>query len=151
MLVRLNLSTEDRWTELFGGFAILHGPVTSALLAEAAHAAFALVPDDAENASDVVNRRAIEITRFIARTVIRDWRGVLDDVTNEPLPVTPETIGAVIDIFPVYTAFNAKIVDARARVEHEKKDLPPLQSGISGAGQTTAPTATDPARTVQGG
>ena len=145
MLVRLNLSTEDRWTELFAGFSLLHGPVTSGLLAEAQRSAFALVPEDSE---DGPNRRAVEITRFLAVAVIRDWRGAVDDETGLPLPVTPETIGAVIDIWPVFRAFSEKIVDARVRVEREKKDLPPLQTGTSGAGPAIAPIATDPARTA---
>lgn len=145
MLVRLNLSLEDRWTELFGGFSILHGPVTSAIMAEAGRAAFALVPEDEE---DAPARRAVEVTRFIAKTIIRDWRGVVDDVTGGPIAASPEAISAVIDIWPVYRAFDAKVIDARVRVEREKKGLPTLQSGTSGSEAPIAPIVTDPAPTA---
>lgn len=146
MLVRLDLSLEDRWTTLLAGFDILHGPVTSAILAEAGHAASALGED---GAPQTLEARTVAITRFIARAVIRDWRGVVNDATGEPLPVTPETIDAVMQVFPVFVAFNEKVVDARIRIEHEKKDLPPLQNGTSGAGQATAPTAETGAPTAR--
>ena len=47
MLVHLDLTTADRWTALIGGFEILHGPVTSAIMTEAGHASGTVGPDDA--------------------------------------------------------------------------------------------------------
>ncbi len=139
MLVRLDLTTEDRWTTLMAGFDVLHGPVTSAILSEAGHAANA-VPDGDDQPT--VEARTVAITKFIARAVIRDWRGVVNDATGEPLPVSPETIDAVMDVWPIFRAFNERVIDARIRIDREKKDLPPLPNGTSGAGQVTAPIAT---------
>jgi hypothetical protein len=140
MLVRLDLSREDRWTTLLAGFEVLHGPVTSAMLAEAGHAA------DPEL---TIEARTVEITRFLAKAVIRDWRGVVDDATGEPLVVSPAAVDAVMDIWPIFRAFNDKIIDARIRIDREKKDLPTSQNGTSGSAPDTAPTATDPAPTVR--
>jgi hypothetical protein len=148
MLVRLDLSLEDRWTTLLAGFDVLHGPVTSAILSEAGHAAMAVSED---GTPQTMEARTVAITRFIARAVIRDWRGVVNDATGEALPVTPETIDAVMDVWPIFRAFNERVIDARIRIDREKKDLPSSQSGISGTGQATAPTATDPAPTVPAG
>ncbi len=131
MLVRLDLSTADRWTTLIAGFEILHGPVTSAIMAEAGHAA----------TGETIEERTVEITRFLAKAVIRDWRGVGDEATGAPIPVTPDAIDQVMDIWPIFRAFNDKVIDARIRIDREKKDLPTLQNGTSGSDQATAPTA----------
>lgn len=139
MLVRLDLSTEDRWTTLIAGFEILHGPVTSAIMAEAGHATTGVT----------IEERTVEITRFLAKAVIRDWRGVVNDDTGEPLPVTPEAVDAVMDIWPIFRAFNDKVIDARIRIDREKKDLPTSQPTTSGSAPATAETATASATTAQ--
>lgn len=146
MLVRLDLTLEDRWTTLLAGFDVLHGPVTSAILAEAGHAANAVPDEGADKTS--IEARTVAITKFIARAVIRDWRGVVDDATGDPLPVTAATIDAVMDVWPIFRAFNERIIDARIRIDREKKDLPTLQNGTSGSGPDTAPTATGSAPTA---
>lgn len=138
MLVHLDLSREDRWTTLIAGFEILHGPVTSALMAEAGHAAVA----------EGIEARTVEITRFLARAVIRDWRGVVDDATGEALPVTPEAVDAVMDIWPVFRAFNDKVIDARIRIDREKKSSPTSLNTTSGSAPDTAATATESAPTA---
>ena len=138
MLVRLNLSSDDQWTPLIAGFEVLHGPVTSAIMAEAGHAAV----------GETVEARTVEITRFLARQVIRDWRGVVDDATGQPIPVTPEAVDAVMDIWPIFRAFNDKVIDARIRVDREKKDLPTLQPTTSGSEPNTAEIATGSAPTA---
>lgn len=140
MLLRLDLSTEDRWTELFGGFAILHGPVTSALMAAAGHAA----------TGATIEERTVEITKYLARHVIRDWRGAVDDATGEPIPVTPDAVDAVMDNWPIFRAFNDKVIDARIRIDREKKDLPTSQPTTSGSEPATAETATTSAPSAPG-
>lgn len=134
MLVRLDLSTAERWTTLIAGFEILHGPVTSAIMAEAGHAARA----------ESIEERTVEITRYLARATIRDWRGVVNDETGEALAVSPEAVDAVMDIWPIFRAFNDRVIDARIRIDREKKDLPTSQNGTSGSGEPTAPIVTDP-------
>ena len=146
MLVRLDLTLSDRWTTLIAGFDVLHGPVTSAILSEAGHAAMAAGEGDERTIADLF---IDQITKFIAKAVIRDWRGVVNDATGEPLPVTPETIDAVMDVWPIFRAFNERVIDARIRIDREKKGFPPLQNGTSGAEPTIAPTATDPAPTAR--
>lgn len=147
MLVHLDLSTADRWTALIGAFEILHGPVTSAILSEAGYAVAPVTEADDVNAVSV-QQRTVMITKFLARTVIRDWRGVVDDETGKDLAVSPAAIDAVMDIWPIFRAFNEKVIDARIRIDREKKDLPTLPNGGSAAGQNTAPTVTDLAPTA---
>lgn len=148
MLVHLDLTTADRWTALIGGFEILHGPVTSAIMTEAGHASGAVGPDDAPV---TIEERTVRITKYLARQVIRDWRGIVDDATGEAPAVTPATIDAVMDVYPIFRAFNDKVIDARIRVEREKKSLSTLPSGISGPGPDTAPIVTGPAPTAPAG
>lgn len=141
MLVHLDLATEDRWTVLIGDFAVLHGPVTSAIMAEAREACLAVKAEE----------RWAEITKFLARHVIRDWRGVVDEATDLPIPVSPAAVDAVIDIYPIFLAFNAKVIDARIRIDREKKDLPTLQSGTSGSEPAIAPIAPESAPSAPAG
>lgn len=145
MLVRLDISREDRWTALFDGFRVLHAPVSSAIFAAAGSAAHAQFPG--AELQDIQDR-TLEITKFVARSVIRDWEGPVDDATGEALACTPENIDLVMDIFPVFRSFSERVLDARLRIEREKKDLPTLQSGTSGSGPDIAPTATGPAPTA---
>lgn len=147
MLVHLDLTTADRWTALIGDFEILHGPVTSAIMAEAGHASMVGDGEDPAQAM-TIEERTVFITKYLARCVIRDWRGVVDEETAEPVPVTPATVDAVMDIYPIFRAFNDKVIDARIRIDREKKDLPTSQNGTSGSGPDIAPTATDPAPSV---
>ena len=154
MLVHLDLSRKDRWTALLAGFEILHGPVTSAILSEAGHASSLPLTEalsDAPATQASVDVRVVAITKFIAKSVIRDWRGVVDDATGEPLAVSPAAIDAVMDIWPIFRAFNERVIDARIRIDREKKDLPTLQNGTSGSEPDIAPTATAPAPTAPGG
>ena len=144
MLVHLDFSTADRWTVLFGDFEVLHGPVTSAMMTEAGHATLTAQIDGAP-VEMTLQARAVAITKFLACTVIRDWRGIADEATGDVPPLTPATIDAVMDIYPVFRAFNEKVIDARVRIDREKKSLPILPNGISATGPDTAPTATDPA------
>jgi hypothetical protein len=154
MLVRLDLDRKDRWTTLFAGFKILHGPVTSAIMSEAGHATEPVEAppgpgtDPAVDFGHRISERTVAVTKFIARAVIRDWRGALDDETGEPLPCTPEMIDLVMDFFPAFRAFNERVIDGRIRIDREKKDLPTLQRGTSGSEPGTAPTATDPVPTA---
>ena len=147
MLVHLDFSTADRWTVLFGDFEVLHGPVTSAMMTEAGHATFTEQVDGAP-ALMTLEARTVAITKFLARTVIRDWRGIADEATGDVPPLTPATIDAVMDIYPVFRAFNDKVIDSRVRIEREKKSLSKLPNGISATGPDTAPTATDPVPTA---
>lgn len=143
MLVHLDLSTADRWTALIGDFEILHGPVTSAIMAEAGRAGFLAFPEQGQ-----VEKRTVEIVKFIARSIIRDWRGVVGNEEGVDLVVSPAAIDAVMDIFLIYRAFNEFVIDARVRIDREKKDLPASPSGTSGAEQNIAPTVTDLAPTA---
>ena len=148
MLVRLDLSTAERWTALIGGFEILHGPVTSAMMAEAGHAANPGLVEGETPTELSIEERTVIITKFLARCVIRDWRGVVNDDTGEVLAVSPAAVDAVMDIWPIFRAFNDKVIDARIRIDREKKDFPASQSGTSGPGPDTAPTVTDLAPTA---
>jgi hypothetical protein len=138
-MIRLNLSNEPKWTTLVGSFEIFHDPVSATVMSIAAR----------EATGERVEDRIAEITKSVARAVIREWRGVVDDTSGKDVPVTPETVNAVMDIWPIFRAFNERVIDARMRVEREKKDLSPLQNGTSGAAEPIAPTAKAPARTAR--
>jgi hypothetical protein len=151
VLVRIDLSRKERWTKLIGDFEILHDPVSATIMLEAGEAAKATVEVADGQVADLhptIEQKTTFITKFVARSVIRDWRGVVDDATGKPIPVTPDAIDRVFDLFPVFRAFNAKVIDARMRIEREKKSSPILPNGTSDPGGFTAPTAGSDAPTV---
>lgn len=148
MLVRLNLSREDRWTTLFEGFDVLHGPITSAILREAA---FRAGEQFSEESIESAVKRSEFITQFVGQMIIRDWRGPVDWDTNEPIKVTPDAIERTLEIPEVFRAFNTFVLDSSSRVAREKKSFPTSQPTTSGSVQDTAATAKKPARRARRG
>ena len=60
-----------------------------------------------------------EMIRALARAAITSWEGITID--GEPAPVTPENIDAVMEIWPLFRAFEDKYY-ARAMLLDEEKN-----------------------------
>ena len=48
---------------------------------------------------------ALAMAKAVARRAVLDWEGV-GDAMSQPLPVTPEGIDALLEIWPVFEAFR---------------------------------------------
>lgn len=114
-MIRLNLSTEPRWIDLLPGLRVKAAPVTTAIMASARSDA-SLDGLDPEAPKEVL---AVAMAKAVARRVVTEWEGVGSE-DGEPLPVTPEGIDALMDIWPVFEAFQAQVLGPHLVLDAEK-------------------------------
>lgn len=114
-MIRLNLSTEPRWVDLLPGLRLKVTPVTTAVMASA-RADASLDGLDPEASKEVL---AVAMAQAVARRVVTEWEGVGGE-DGEPLPVTPEGIDALLDIWPVFEVFQREVLGPHLVLDAEK-------------------------------
>ena len=153
-MLRLNLTQEAQWLDLGHGVEILAAPLTTALMMAARKEAQGLIPDpagaDPSDAAPDTDGIALALAKAVARVAIRDWKGV-GDANGFPVPVSAEGIDALLDIWPIFEAFQTRYVARAMILEAEKNASPPLPSGNSAGAATTASPARKTARTARRG
>jgi hypothetical protein len=151
-MLRLNLSHEAQWLELGHGVEILVAPMTTALMMAARKEAQGQItlpdePDVDDTALDT-DGIALAMAKAVARIAIQEWKGVGDD-NGFSLPVSPEGIDALLDIWPIFEAFQTKYVARAMILDAEKNASPPLPPGSSAGAETTAKPAHKAAKTAR--
>jgi len=142
-MIRLNLTATPQWLDLAPGLRLLVGPLTTALMVSArADAAIETMPDTA-----TTEELALAMAKAVARRAILEWEGVGDD-KGDPVPVTPEGIDALLEIWPVFEAFQTQYVARGLILDAEKNVSAPLPSGPSAGATGIAPPARARARTA---
>lgn len=143
-MIRLNLSSEPRWLNFGAGLRLQVVPVTTAIMA-AARSDIA-----ASDISENLPQEALAVTmaKAVARRVILDWEGV-GDAAGNPLPVTPEGIDALLDIWPVFEAFQRDCLAPHLMLDQEKNASAPSPTGISAGATGTAKRARASAKTAR--
>lgn len=151
-MLRLNLTNEAQWLDLGHGVEILVAPMTTALMMAARKEAQGqiAVPEDAELSDEGFDTDAIALAmaKAVARIAIQDWKGVGDD-NGFSIPVTPEGINALLDIWPIFEAFQTRYVARAMVLDTEKNASPLLPIGTSAGAATTAKPAKGRARTAR--
>jgi hypothetical protein len=141
-MIRLNLSPEPQWLEIAPGLRLLLAPMSTALMMAArSDPALRDLPEEADN-----DTRGMVFARALARRALLDWEGV-GDADGNPLAVTPEGIDALLDIFPVFDAFQSDYVGKGLLLGAEGNASSPLPSGPSAGARAIAPPAIAPAPT----
>lgn len=139
-MIRLNLSPEPQWLEIAPGLRLLLAPMSTALMMAArSDAALRDLPEAADN-----DTRGMVFARALARRALLDWEGV-GDADGNPIPVTPEGIDALLDIFPIFDAFQSNYVGKGLLLGAEGNASSPLPSGPSAGARAIAPPASAPA------
>lgn len=142
-MIRLDLSREPSWLDLGHGVRLHVLPLTTALMvASRSDAQVEALP---ESASD--EERAVVFAKAIARRAVKDWEGV-GDTQGNPVPVSPEGINALLDVWPIFEAFQLAYVAKGLMLEQEKNASAPSPSGTSVGAIATAKRARKRARTV---
>ncbi len=142
-MIRLNLTAAPEWLDLAPGLRLLVGPLTTALMVSArADPAVEALPEGATQ-----EELALAMARAVARRAVLDWEGVGDDAGNALL-VTPEGIDALLDIWPVFEAFQTQYVARGLLLDAEKNASAPSPNGPSAGATGTAKPAKGPARTA---
>ena len=88
------------------------------------------------------------MAKAVARRAVLDWDGVGDEV-GKALPVSPEGINALLEIWPIFEAFQTIYVAKGLILDAEKNASAPLPNGPSAGAKAIAPPAPGAAPTVQ--
>ena len=129
-MIRLNLTATPQWLDLAPGLRLLVGPLTTALMVSArTDPAIESLPEGASQEA-----LALVMAKAVARRAVLDWEGV-GDAMDQPTPVTPEGIDALLEIWPVFEAFQTQYVAKGLILDAEKNVSAPSPTGPS-AGAT---------------
>jgi hypothetical protein len=136
-MIRLNLSRKPRWLDLGHGVRVFVEPLTSAVMMAARSELRDVLPDPGSHAAK--EKAAVALVRALGRIGIRDWEGV-GDADGNPMPPTPERIDALLDLPPLYDAFERDHVGPALLLDEEKNASAPSPNGTSaGASDTAGP------------
>ena len=91
---------------------------------------------------------SIPFALALARLAIVEWEGV-GDAKGNPVEPGPETIPALMDIWPIFEGFQTRYVQKGLLLEQEKNASAPSQPGSGAGARTTAGRATGRARTAR--
>ena len=142
-MIRLNLTATPEWLDLAPGLRLLVSPLTTALMVSArADPAIEALPEGASQEA-----LALAMAKAVARRAVLDWEGV-GDAMGQPAPVTPEGIDALLEIWPVFEAFQTLYVAKSLILDAEKNVSAPSPSGPSAGATGTARPARLPAPTA---
>ena len=143
-MIRLDLSAAPKWLDLGSGLRLQVLPVTTAIMVAARN-------DPAVEAlSDTASKeeQALVMAKAVARRVLTGWEGV-GDASGDPVPVTPEGIDALLDIWPIFEAFQTRCLAPHLMLEQEKNVSSPSPTGTSAGATPTAKPAKARARTAR--
>jgi hypothetical protein len=143
-MLRLNLTREACWLDLALGVRVKVEPLTTAIMVAArtdprVRAIAPGTPDDSI---------AVVFARAIAARAIVDWEGV-GDADGTPIPVSPEAIDALLDLWPIFEKFQTAYVARGLELEAEKNVSPPSPNGSSAGAKATARPAKGAALTAR--
>ena len=118
-MLRLNLSNEPRWLDLGHGVRLLVEPLTTAImLAARSDPTIIAAAGDAEGSASNDDLARI-VAKAVARIVVKDWEGVGDE-DGEQLALTPEGIDALLELWPIFEAFQTKYIAGALILDAEK-------------------------------
>ena len=146
-MLRLQLTNTPSWLGLGHGVRVLVEPMSTAMMIAARRdPQIAALGDgiDALNNDDL----ALVMAKAVARIAIKDWEGV-GDADGNPITVTPERIDALLEVWPLFEAFQTKYVNSGFLLDAEKNASAPLPTGNSAGAPTTARPAKGRARTAR--
>ena len=124
-MLRLNLSSEPEWLDLGHGVRLMVDPLSTAVMMAARSdpgiIAVARASADLEEATDPGrnDQIAVIVAKAVARIVVKDWEGV-GDADGNPIKPTPDGIDALLDIWPIFEAFQTEYIAGALILEQEK-------------------------------
>ena len=143
-MLRLNLAREPHWLDLGLGVRVRVEPLTTALMVAArSDPAVRGLPEGTSD--DAV---AVVVGKALAERAILDWEGVAD-ADGQPVPVTPEGIAALLDIWPIFERFQMGYVAKGLELEAEKNASAPSPTGSTAGAKGTAQRARKAAKTAR--
>lgn len=143
-MLKLNLSNDPAWLDLGHGVRVFLAPLTTAMMVAArSDPALAALPEDATD-----EESALVFAKALARNTVTDWEGV-GDADGNVVPVSPEGINALLDVWPLFEVFQIDYVAKGLVLDQEKNVSAPLPNGPSAGAGNTATPASKPAKTAR--
>ncbi|MDO7729515.1 MAG: hypothetical protein MUQ13_09545 [Loktanella sp.] len=120
-MLRLRLSTEPEWLDLGHGVRLFVEPLTTAVMlaARSDSAILAATQNQEIEGSPSNDDLARIVAKAVARIVVQDWEGV-GDAEGKPLSVTPDGIDALLEIWPIFEAFQTRYIAGALILDAEK-------------------------------
>ncbi|NHF74957.1 hypothetical protein [Paracoccus xiamenensis] len=145
-MLTLDLSNEPRWHDLAPGVRVQLRPLTTALMvATRSEPEVETVPDGTGD-----EERALIFAKALARRAVLDWEGV-GDADGNVIDPSPQAIDALLDIWPIFEAFQLVYVSKGLLLEQEKNVSAPSPNGPSAGATATARPARNSAKTAPRG
>lgn len=143
-MLRLNLDTAAAWVDLGHGVRIKCLPASTTVMAAARRdpQVGALGADASEEELGIVMAKAV------ARRVIVEWEGVGDE-SGEPIVVSPDGVDALLDMWPLFDAFQTRYLAKVMLLETEKNASALSPSGTTAGVKATARPAKGRARSAR--
>ena len=145
-MLTLDLTNEPRWHDLAPGVRVQLRPLTTALMV--ATRSDPVVESLPEEASD--EERAVAFAKALARRAVLAWEGI-GDAEGSPIDPRPEAVDALLDLWPIFEAFQLTYVSKGLLLEQEKNVSASLPSGPSAGATNIATPAKRRARTARRG
>jgi len=142
-MIHLDLNNEPAWLDLGHGVRLHLQPLTTAMMVASRNDPAVATLD--EEATD--EESALVFAKALARNATLDWEGV-GDADGNTIPVSPEGIDALLDVWPLFEAFQTKYVAKGLVLDAEKNGSPPLPTGSSAGATDTVSPALEPAKTA---
>ena len=143
-MLTLDLTNEPRWHDLAPGVRVRLRPLTTALMvATRSDPEVETVPDGTSD-----EERALIFAKALARRAVLEWEGD-GDSEGKVIAPDPASINALLDIWPIFEAFQLVYVSKGLLLEQEKNVSAPSPSGPSVGATATARPAKGRARTAQ--
>ena len=145
-MLTLDLTNQPRWHDLAPGVRVQLRPLTTALMV--ATRSDPAVESLSDEASD--EERALAFAGALARRAVLAWEGI-GDAEGNAIESSPEAIDALLDIWPVFEAFQLTYVSKGLLLEQEKNVSAPSPNGPSAGASATARVAKRRAKTARRG
>ena len=137
-MLRINLFPTPQWIDLGHDVSVLVAPLTSALFSAAR--ADPMVTELGEESEP--GTRATALAKALGCRAILNWAGV-GDAEGAPIDPSPTAISALLDLYPLFDAFNARYVAKGLLLSAEGNGSAPSPTGISAGAPSSAPPVPD--------
>ena len=120
-MLRLNLSNEPNWLDLGHGVRLFVEPLTTAVMLAARSDPAILAAAQGGDVEDSPSNDDLAriVAKAVARIVVTDWEGVGDE-DGKALPVTPAGIDALLELWPIFEAFQTRYIAGALILDAEK-------------------------------
>jgi hypothetical protein len=117
-MIRLDLKREPHWLDLGHGVRLHVRPCTTALMMAARAEAQRAVTSSASD-TEAAGIRTAALIKALARLAVLDWEGIGDAAGSMAL-VTPESVDALMDLWPIASAFESAYLGPALLLDAEK-------------------------------